>query len=95
MRGGVLREPSGKWRSHNGDIEVGQIGDLVHYKDGTTARITSALALKANPAYAQFAYCGSRLDNGDTITHSPEREGVAHRDTYEPITEEQVKREYA
>lgn len=94
MRGGVLREPRGKWRSHSGDIEVGQLGDLLHYPDGSTARITSALALKANPAYAQFAYVGSRLDNGDTITHSPEREGGAHPDTYEPITAEQVKREH-
>jgi uncharacterized Zn-binding protein involved in type VI secretion len=91
-RGGALREPSGKWRSHSGDIEVGQIGDVVYYPDGSTARITSGLALKANRAYAQFAYVGSTLDNGDTITHSPERDGGAHPDTYEPVTEAQIKR---
>jgi uncharacterized Zn-binding protein involved in type VI secretion len=92
-RGGVLREPSGKWRSHSSDIEVGQIGDVVSYPDGSTARITSGLALKANPALAQFAYVGSTLDNGDTITHSPERDGGAHPDTYEPVTEAQIKRQ--
>lgn len=92
-RGGVLHEPSGKWRNNGEDITVGQMGDLVHYADGTTARITSALALKANPVYGQFAYVGSTLDNGDTITHSPERDGGAHPDTYSPVTEEQIMRE--
>lgn len=89
--GGVLREPGGKWRSNGEDINVGQLGDLVHYADGTTARIVSALAMFANPGYGQFAYVGSVLDNGDTITHSPEREGGASPDTYSPVTEEQVK----
>lgn len=92
-RGGVLREVSGKWRNQSGDIEVGQLGDVVHYPDGTTARITSALALKSTPLYGQFAYVGSTLDNGDTITHSPEREDGAHPDTYAPITEAEVKRQ--
>src|SRR6185437_10818913 len=92
-RGGVLRDPGNKWHCHSGDIEVGQLGDLIYYPDGSTARITSALALKANRAYTQLAYVGSTLDNGDTITHSPEREGGAHPDTYEPITKEQVMHE--
>ncbi|MCX5541830.1 hypothetical protein M3A49_20345 [Paraburkholderia sp. CNPSo 3076] len=92
-RGGVLREPGGKWRSNGEDIRVGQIGDLISYPDGTTARITSGLALRANRACAQLAYVGSTLDNGDTITHSPERAGGAHPDTYEPVTESLIKRE--
>ncbi|MCP3721473.1 hypothetical protein [Paraburkholderia sp. CNPSo 3281] len=92
-RGGVLREPGGKWRSNGEDIRVGQIGDLICYPDGTTARITSGLALRANRACAQLAYVGSTLDNGDTITHSPERAGGAHPDTYEPVTESLIKRE--
>ncbi|MFT0172784.1 PAAR domain-containing protein [Paraburkholderia mimosarum] len=91
-RGGVLREPGGKWRSNGEDTRVGQIGDLIHYSDGTTARITSGLALKANRGYAQLAYVGSTLDNGDTITHSPERDGGAHPDTYEPVTEADIRR---
>ncbi|MGF6568595.1 putative Zn-binding protein involved in type VI secretion [Paraburkholderia sp. GAS333] len=91
-RGGVLREPGGKWRSNGEDINVGQLGDLVHYADGMTARGISALAMIANPGYGQFAYVGSVLDNGDTITHSPERDGGANPDTYSPVTEDQVKR---
>ncbi|CAG4913211.1 PAAR domain-containing protein [Paraburkholderia gardini] len=91
-RGGVLREVSGKWRSLSGDIDVGQIGDLVCYPDGSTARITSGLSMKANRAYAQFAYVGSTLDNGDTISDSPEREGGAHPRTYEPVTEAEMQR---
>lgn len=92
-RGGVLREPGGTWRIDGKDVKVGVIGDLVYYADGTTARITSGLALAANRGLAQFAYVGSVLDNGDTITDSPERDGAAHRDTYVPVTEADIKRE--
>lgn len=92
-RGGVLREPSAAWLIHGEEVKIGAIGDLVYYADGTTSRITSGLALVVNRKLAQFAYVGSSLSNGDTITDSPEREGVAHPDTYEPVTEAQVKRE--
>lgn len=92
-RGGVLREPGGKWRINGEDARIGVIGDLVYYANGTTARITSGLALVANRNLAQFAYVGSTLDNGDMITDSPERIGGAHPDTYELVTEAQIKRE--
>lgn len=92
-RGGVLQEPSGDWRSVNGDIRVGMVGDVVQYSDGTTARITTGLALIINPGYGQFAYVGSTLDNGDTITDSPERDGGAHPRSYKPVTEAETMRE--
>lgn len=53
------------------------VGDLVHYADGTTARITSGLGLAENDDYVANAFVGSELDNGDTITDSPERGGMA------------------
>jgi uncharacterized Zn-binding protein involved in type VI secretion len=92
-RGGVLREPAGNRRINGENVRVGVIGDLVYYADGTTARITSGLALVTNHGFAQFAYVGSTLDNGDTITDSPERHGVASQCTYEPVTETEMKRE--
>jgi hypothetical protein len=53
------------------------MGDLIHYPDGTTARITSGLGLPDSRDYAPLAFVGSELDNGDTITDSPERDGNA------------------
>lgn len=91
-RGGVLREPGGNWSINGADVGVGVIGDLIYYADGTTARITSGIALVANRGLAQFAHMGSTLDNGDMITDSPERQGAAHRGTYEPVTEAQIRR---
>lgn len=92
-RGGVLRKPGGTWRIDGEEVKIGVIGDLVYYADGTKARITSGLALVANRALAQFAYVGSTLDNGDTITDSPERDGAAHPGTYQPVTEADMQRE--
>lgn len=89
-RGGALHEPGLEWRINGQDVRVGTVGDLVHYPDGTTARITSALALKLNSSAGPFAYVGSTLDNGDIITDSPEREGAAHSDAYEPIVQSQI-----
>ncbi|WP_183081435.1 PAAR domain-containing protein [Paraburkholderia fungorum] len=91
-RGGVLREPGGNWRINGEDARVGVIGDLVYYADGTTARITSGVALVANRGLAQFAYVGSTLDNGDAITDSPEREGSGQPGTYQPVTDAQIRR---
>jgi uncharacterized Zn-binding protein involved in type VI secretion len=91
-RGGVLREPSVVWRVDGEETRIGAIGDLVYYADGSTARITSGIALRANTGYAQFAYVGSALDNGDIITDSPEREGAAPADAYHPVTESQIAR---
>ena len=92
-RGGVLRETGGNWRINGEDVRVGVISDQVHYADGTTARITTGLALAANRCLAQLAYVGSTLDNGDTITDSPERDGAAHPGIYEPVAEAQIRRE--
>ena len=92
-RGGVLREPTGTWRIESGDVSTGFIGDLVHYADGTTARITSGLVLKMNRGYAKLAYVGSTLDNGDTITDSPDRDGSAPSDKYGIVTKGEIERE--
>jgi hypothetical protein len=89
-RGGVLREPSGEWRVDGERVKVGIIGDRVCYPDGTMARIVSGLAIRTNRALTQFAYVGSVLDNGDTITDSPERGGTAGLETWEVVTEEQM-----
>jgi len=92
-RGGVLRESGGEWSVDGERVKVGIIGDTVHYSDGTTARIVSGLALKVNRSLAQFAYVGSVLDNGDAITDSRERTGTAGIETWEVVTEEQMKHE--
>lgn len=90
-RGGVLRQPGGEWSIDGKREKVGVIGDCVYYPNGTTARIITGLALRTNRMLAQFAYVGSALDNGDTITDSPDREGSASLDTWEAVTEEQMK----
>lgn len=91
-RGGVLCDPGGQWSVNGESVRIGTIGDTVHYANGTTARIISGLAIKTNPTMAQFAYVGSVLDNGDTITDSPDRKGSAWLDTWEIVTEDEMKR---
>jgi uncharacterized Zn-binding protein involved in type VI secretion len=76
-RGGVLREPSGTWEVSIALGKAGVIGDLIHYPDGSTARIVSGLGLSGDRDFPPRAFVGSELDNGDTITDSPERDGVA------------------
>jgi len=76
-RGGVLREPSGTWELSIALGKAAVVGDLIHYPDGTTARIVSGLGLADNHNDVPKAFVGSELDNGDTITDSPERDGVA------------------
>jgi len=51
--------------------------DLVHYPDGSTAKIVSGLGLADQREFEPLAFVGSELDNGDVITDSPEREGRA------------------
>ncbi|HEY4802023.1 MAG TPA: PAAR domain-containing protein [Paraburkholderia sp.] len=91
-RGGVLRDPGGEWSVDGKRVKVGILGDKVQYTNGTTARIISGLAIKTNPTMAQFAYVGSVLDNGDTITDSPDRKGSAWMDTWEIVAEEEMNR---
>lgn len=76
-RGGVLRETSGKWELTVALGKAAVIGDLIRYPDGTTARIVSGLGLADNHDYVPKAFVGSELDNGDIITDSPERDGMA------------------
>lgn len=76
-RGGVLRAPSSNWELDIALGNAGAPGDLIHYSDGSTARIVSGLGLKDHPEFQPLAFVGSRLDNGDTITDSPERAGSA------------------
>jgi hypothetical protein len=92
-RGGALLETHGEWNVNGERARVGLIGDVVQYPDGTKARIISGLAIKTNRQLAQFAYVGSVLDNGDTITDSPERVGTASPQTWEVVTEKQIKHE--
>ncbi|MFX1767223.1 hypothetical protein PWP93_32510 [Paraburkholderia sp. A1RI-2L] len=93
-RGGVLRAPGREWSVDGEQVKVGVIGDTVHYPDGTMARIISGLAIKANREFVQLAYVGSVLDNGDTITDSPERAGKASPEIWEVVTEEQMTYEH-
>ncbi|WP_233863502.1 PAAR domain-containing protein [Paraburkholderia adhaesiva] len=81
-RGGVLCEPNGEWSVDGKATKIGLIGDLVQYSDGSTARIASGLVLTNNPAYTSFAFVGSELDNGDTITDSPRRRADVSPETF-------------
>jgi uncharacterized Zn-binding protein involved in type VI secretion len=76
-RGGVLRTPSSTWALNSTGGNAGALGDPIHYPDGSTANIVSGLGLKDHPEFQPLAFVGSRLDNGDTITDSPERAGSA------------------
>jgi hypothetical protein len=62
--------------------KAGTIGDAIHYPDGTIAKIVSGLGLAGRPDFQPLAFVGSELDNGDTITDSPEREGHASSTTF-------------
>jgi len=66
-RGGVLREPSSTMVINLGLGNAGAIGDLIHYRDGSTARIVSGLGLAEHHDYRPLAFVGSELDNGDTL----------------------------
>ncbi|VWB27548.1 hypothetical protein BLA14095_01033 [Burkholderia lata] len=85
-RGGALREPSSTWQvtPHLGKAAV--LGDLIHYPDGSTARVISGLGLADRPDFAPLAFVGSELDNGDTITDSPERQGAAVSVVFSVVT---------
>ncbi|MGU7771405.1 PAAR domain-containing protein [Burkholderia sp. MR1-5-21] len=81
-RGGVLREATGTWDTGVRLGKAGVVGDLVHYADGSTARIISGLGLTDNSSFELLAFVGSELDNGDTMTDSPERDGLVSADTF-------------
>ncbi|SAK92425.1 hypothetical protein AWB75_06539 [Caballeronia catudaia] len=85
-RGGVLHETSGWW-DIDGLGHAAEIGDVIHYPDGSTARIVTGLALKTGSMFKPLGYVGSLLDNGDVITDSPERKGVACSGTFEAVAD--------
>jgi uncharacterized Zn-binding protein involved in type VI secretion len=81
-RGGVLRTPSSTWELNSTGGNAGALGDLIHYPDGSTANIVSGLGVKDHLEFQPLAFVGSLLDNGDTITDSPERAGSASPDVF-------------
>ena len=91
-RGGALREPSGTWEVAPHLGKAATVGDLIHYPDGSTARVTSGLGLTDAPDFAPLAFVGSQLDNGDTITDSPERQGVASSVVFSVVTRSPMPR---
>ncbi|VBB12191.1 PAAR domain-containing protein [Burkholderia stabilis] len=91
-RGGALREPSGTWEVAPHLGKAATVGDLIHYPDGSTARVTSGLGLADRPDFAPLAFVGSELDNGDTITDSPERQGVASSVVFSVVTRSSMPR---
>ncbi|RQS70431.1 hypothetical protein DID96_14890 [Burkholderia sp. Bp8963] len=91
-RGGVLREATGTWETGVRLGKAGVLGDLVHYADGSTARISSGLGLADHSNFEPLAFVGSELDNGDTITDSPEREGMAFANVFTVVKRSAVTR---
>jgi uncharacterized Zn-binding protein involved in type VI secretion len=89
-RGGVLREPSGTWEVGVALGKAGVTGNLIHYPDGSTAKIVSGLSLTNHREEPPHAFVGSALDNGDTITDSPEREGVASSTVFVVVKDSNV-----
>ncbi|WGS40262.1 hypothetical protein LFL97_10905 [Burkholderia sp. JSH-S8] len=81
-RGGVLREATGTWDMGESLGKSAVVGNVVHYADGSTTRIISGLGIADYPDFAPLAFVGSELDNGDTITDSPERQGRGFPDTF-------------
>lgn len=84
--GGVLREPSSSWKLDVTLGKAGALGDLIHYPDGTTAKIVSGLGLNEGSGLLTVAFVGSLLDNGDSITDSPERVGRASPRLFAVVT---------
>lgn len=76
-RGGVLRTPSAQWEVSQALGKAGAVGDLIYYPDGSTARIVEGIGLINHPDCEPLAFVGSALENGDAITDSPERDGIA------------------
>jgi uncharacterized Zn-binding protein involved in type VI secretion len=85
-RGGVLREPSSTWQVTPHLGKAAGVGDLIHYPDGSTTSVTSGLGLVDRPDFAPLAFVGSELDNGDTITDSPERQSTASSVVFSVVT---------
>lgn len=81
-RGGVLHEATGWWDMGDRIGKSAVVRNVVHYPDGSTARIVTGLGIANHPAFGPLAFVGSELDNGDTITDSPEREGRGFADAF-------------
>jgi uncharacterized Zn-binding protein involved in type VI secretion len=81
-RGGALLEPGGGGSAETYLGRAGTIGDLIHYSDGSTARVISGLGLTDSRDFTPLAFVGSELDNGDVITDSPERGSSLSSETF-------------
>ncbi|WP_175864899.1 PAAR domain-containing protein [Burkholderia cepacia] len=81
-RGGVLREATGTWDVGESLGKSAVVGNIVHYVDGSTARIISGLGIANYPDFTPLAFVGSELSNGDIVTDSPECEGRGFADTF-------------
>lgn len=92
-RGGVLRDATGTWDAGIRLGKAGAVDNQVHYADGSTARIVSGLSLVDNRDFKPLAFVGSELDNGDIITDSPEREGLASADTFTVVKRSTMTRQ--
>ncbi|WP_175787676.1 PAAR domain-containing protein [Burkholderia anthina] len=66
-------------------LEVACVGDVVTYDDGSEAAIVDG-AGNNHSGGKPLALVGSRLSNGDTITDSPERQGVASSVVFSVVT---------
>jgi hypothetical protein len=75
------------------NLRAALVGDIVTYRDGSEAVIIDGSGSLGVDCARCFALVGSVLDNGDTITDSPERTGTAGPETWEVVTEEQMKHE--
>lgn len=81
-RGGVVSKVSGQMEPSRELGHAAIVGDQVRYADGSTATIVCGVTMKAHSGDSTYAIVGSRLDNGDTITDSPERKGVFSSDMF-------------
>ncbi|WP_321873361.1 hypothetical protein [Burkholderia ubonensis] len=73
--------------------KAGVVGNQVHYADGSTAQIVSGHGRADNGDFEPLAFVGSELDNGDTVTDSPEREGLVSACTFTVVKRSTVVRQ--
>lgn len=78
----MLREATGTWDVGESLGKSAVVGNIVHYVDGSTARIISGLDIANSPDFTPLAFVGSELSNGDIVTDSPEGEGRGLADTF-------------
>ncbi|WP_080436285.1 PAAR domain-containing protein [Burkholderia ubonensis] len=90
-RGGRVTEATGSLTIAG--LAVARVGDAVTYEDGSEAVITDGAGNYAVSGNKPFALVGSRLSNGDTVTDSPEREGLVSACTFTVVKRSTVVRQ--